>query len=104
MILKTALYQQHVDLGAKMVDFHGWSMPLHYGSQLQEHQEVRSNAGLFDVSHMTVIDILGAGGRQFLRLLLTHDIDQLPHIGRALYSCMCNRYGGIIDDYKSVQI
>ena len=98
MILKTALYQQHVDLGAKMVGFHGWSMPLHYGSQLQEHQEVRSNAGLFDVSHMTVIDILGAGGRQFLRLLLTHDIDQLPHIGRALYSCMCNRYGGIIDD------
>lgn len=98
MILKTALYQHHVDLGAKMVDFHGWYMPLHYGSQLQEHQEVRSNAGLFDVSHMTVIDILGAGGRQFLRLLLSHDIDQLPHIGRALYSCMCNQYGGIIDD------
>ena len=98
MILKTPLYQQHVDQGAKMVDFHGWYMPLHYGSQLQEHQEVRSNAGLFDVSHMTVIDILGAGGRQFLRLLLSHDIDQLPHIGRALYSCMCNQYGGIIDD------
>lgn len=98
MILKTALYQEHVDLGAKMVDFHGWSLPLHYGSQLQEHQEVRSNAGVFDVSHMTIVDILGAGGRQFLRLLLANDIDQLQHIGRALYSCMCNQYGGIIDD------
>lgn len=98
MILKTSLYQDHVALGAKMVDFHGWSMPIHYGSQLQEHQEVRTQAGVFDVSHMTVIDILGAGGRQFLRLLLTHDIDQLKHIGRALYSCMCNRYGGILDD------
>lgn len=98
MILKTSLYQDHVALGAKMVDFHGWSMPIHYGSQLQEHQEVRNRAGVFDVSHMTVIDILGAGGRQFLRLLLTRDIDQLKHIGRALYSCMCNRYGGILDD------
>lgn len=98
MILKTALYQNHLDLGAKMVDFHGWSMPLHYGSQLFEHQEVRTHAGLFDVSHMTVIDILGAGGRQFLRLLLANDIDRLQHIGRALYSCMCNQYGGIIDD------
>ena len=98
MILKTALYQDHVDLGAKLVNFHGWSLPLHYGSQLQEHQEVRSNAGVFDVSHMTIVDILGAGGRQFLRLLLANDIDQLQHIGRALYSCMCNQYGGIIDD------
>lgn len=98
MILKTPLHQDHLDSGGKMVDFHGWSMPLHYGSQLQEHLEVRSNAGLFDVSHMTIVDILGAGGRQFLRLLLANDIDQLQHIGRALYSCMCNHYGGIIDD------
>ncbi len=98
MILKTALYQEHMTLDAKMVDFHGWLMPLHYGSQLQEHQDVRSHAGMFDVSHMTVVDLLGAGVRQFLRHLLTHDIDQLNHIGRALYSCMCNRDGGIIDD------
>lgn len=98
MILKTPLHQDHLDSGGKMVDFHGWSMPLHYGSQLQEHLEVRSNAGVFDVSHMTIVDILGAGGRQFLRLLLANDIDQLQHIGRALYSCMCNQYGGILDD------
>lgn len=98
MILKTPLYQEHLNADAKMVDFHGWSMPLHYGSQLQEHLEVRSYAGLFDVSHMTIVDILGAGGRQFLRLLLANDIDQIQHVGRALYGCMCNQYGGILDD------
>ena len=98
MILKTPLYQDHIDAGAKMVDFHGWSLPLHYGSQLQEHKEVRAHAGLFDVSHMTIIDVLGAGGRQFLRLLLANDIDQLQHVGRAQYGCMCNQYGGILDD------
>ncbi|PJD92975.1 MAG: glycine cleavage system protein T [Legionella sp.] len=98
MIVKTALYQEHLVLGAKMVEFHNWMMPLHYGSQLEEHKNVRTHAGVFDVSHMTVVDILGAGGRQFLRRLLTHDIDQLPHVGRALYSCMCNPHGGIIDD------
>ncbi len=98
MIVQTALYQEHIALGAKMVEFHHWMMPLHYGSQLQEHQTVRTHAGVFDVSHMTVVDILGAGGRQFLRRLLTHDIDQLQHVGRALYSCMCLPNGGIIDD------
>jgi aminomethyltransferase len=98
MIAKTALYSQHLAANAKMVDFHGWEMPLHYGSQLEEHQQVRQHAGMFDVSHMTVLDILGAGGREFLRNLLTNDVDQLQHIGRALYSCMCNEHGGIIDD------
>ncbi|WP_133130670.1 glycine cleavage system aminomethyltransferase GcvT [Legionella yabuuchiae] len=98
MLAKTPLHDNHVLQGAKMVDFHGWEMPLHYGSQLQEHQEVRHNAGMFDVSHMTVVDVLGAGGRQFLRRLLTNDVDQLEHTGRALYSCMCNEHGGIIDD------
>ena len=73
-------------------------MPLHYGSQLEEHHYVRQHAGLFDVSHMTVVDVLGAGGRQFLRKLLTNDVDQLQHTGRALYTCMCNEHGGIIDD------
>lgn len=81
-----------------MVDFHGWEMPLHYGSQLEEHHAVRQHAGVFDVSHMTVVDILGAGTRQFLRKLLTHDVDKLHHTGRALYSPMCNERGGIIDD------
>lgn len=73
-------------------------MPLHYGSQIEEHHAVRQHVGVFDVSHMTVVDILGAGTRQFLRKLLTHDVDKLPHTGRALYSPMCNEHGGIIDD------
>lgn len=98
MISKTPLHANHLKCGARMVDFHGWEMPLHYGSQLNEHQFVRQSAGLFDVSHMTVVDILGAGGRQFLRYLLTNDVDDLPHVGRAQYSCMCNAHGGIIDD------
>lgn len=98
MLEKTPLHASHVAIGAKMVDFHGWEMPLHYGSQLDEHQIVRQHAGMFDVSHMTVVDILGAGGRQFLRKLLTNDVDTLEHTGRAMYSCMCNEHGGIIDD------
>lgn len=98
MIAKTPLHASHLALGARMVDFHGWDMPLHYGSQLEEHQLVRQDAGVFDVSHMTVVDVLGAGSRQFLRKLLTNDVDQLQHTGRALYSCMCNEHGGIIDD------
>lgn len=95
---KTKLFSNHLALNAKMVDFHGWQMPLHYGSQLDEHHAVRQRAGMFDVSHMTVVDVLGAGTRQFLRKLLTHDVDKLKHAGRALYSCMCNEHGGIIDD------
>jgi aminomethyltransferase len=98
MIAKTALNATHLECGARMVDFHGWEMPLHYGSQLNEHEQVRHNAGMFDVSHMTILDILGAGGRQFLRKLLTNDVDCLEHNGKALYSCMCNEHGGIIDD------
>lgn len=98
MIAKTPLHATHITCGAKMVDFHGWDMPLHYGSQLNEHHQVRKDAGMFDVSHMTIIDVLGAGGRQFLRKLLTNDVDQLAHNGKALYSCMCNEHGGIIDD------
>jgi aminomethyltransferase len=98
MIAKTPLYANHQALGARMVDFHGWEMPLHYGSQLEEHHIIRQHAGMFDVSHMTVVDVLGAGGRQFLRKLLTNDVDLLEHTGRALYTCMCNEHGGIIDD------
>lgn len=98
MLKKTPLYDNHLAANAKMVDFHGWNMPLNYGSQLQEHNIVRNNAGMFDVSHMTIVDVLGAGDRQFLRRLLTNDIDHLTHAGRALYSCMCNEHGGIIDD------
>ena len=98
MIAKTPLHAAHAAAGGQLVDFHGWEMPLHYGSQLSEHHAVRQDVGMFDVSHMTILDILGAGGRQFLRRLLTNDVDQLGHNGKALYSCMCNEHGGIIDD------
>lgn len=98
MIAKTPLHACHLAAHAKMVDFHGWEMPLHYGSQLNEHQIVRTDAGMFDVSHMTIVDVLGAGGRLFLRKLLANDVDSLKHTGQALYSCMCNERGGIIDD------
>lgn len=98
MIAKTPLHATHIACGARMVDFHGWEMPLHYGSQINEHHHVRKDAGMFDVSHMTIVDILGAGGRQFLRQLLTNDVDQLAHNGKALYSCMCNEHGGVVDD------
>lgn len=98
MTAKTPLYATHLACGAKMIDFFGWQMPLHYGSQIDEHNHVRHDSGMFDVSHMTIIDVLGAGGRQFLRKLLTNDVDQIIHNGKALYSCMCNEHGGIIDD------
>ncbi|MDX2345964.1 MAG: glycine cleavage system aminomethyltransferase GcvT [Legionella sp.] len=98
MLKHTPLHATHIALDAKMVDFHGWDMPLHYGSQLKEHETVRTNAGMFDVSHMTIVDILGAGGRQFLRKILTNDVDRLKHVGRALYTCLCNEHGQILDD------
>lgn len=98
MTEKTPLYACHLAAHAKMVPFHGWEMPLHYGSQIDEHHAVRKHAGIFDVSHMTVLDILGPGGRAFLRKLLTSDIDKIPHMGRALYTCLCNELGGILDD------
>lgn len=98
MLGKTALYKSQLTLNAKMVEFYGWEMPLHYGSQIKEHLAVRESVGVFDVSHMTIVDVLGPGSRQFLRKLLTNDIDKLHHTGRAMYSCMCNEHGGIIDD------
>ncbi len=103
MLKKTPLHDEHIALNAKMVDFHGWSMPLNYGSQLEEHHIVRNHAGMFDVSHMTIVDVLGAGDRQFLRRILTNDVDRLSHTGRALYTCMCNERGGIIDDLIAYQ-
>jgi len=98
MTKRTALYEQHVKQGAKIVDFAGWDMPLHYGSQIAEHRQVREDAGMFDVSHMTVVDLHGAGCRDFLRRLLANNIDRLKQAGKALYSCMLNEQGGIIDD------
>ena len=95
---KTPLYESHVKLGAKIVDFGGWDMPLHYGSQLEEHHKVRKGAGMFDVSHMNVVDIKGDTARAFLRMLVANNVDKLTTPGKALYSCMLNSKGGVIDD------
>jgi len=95
---KTPLYDTHVAAGAKIVDFGGWDMPLHYGSQLEEHHQVRRDAGMFDVSHMVVSDLKGDKVRDFLRLLLANSVDKLKTPGRALYTCMLNSKGGVIDD------
>jgi aminomethyltransferase len=95
---KTPLYQQHVDAGARIVDFGGWDMPLHYGSQLDEHNHVRTNAGMFDVSHMTVVDVTGDDACNFLQKLLANDVARLKQPGKALYSCMLNPQGGVVDD------
>jgi aminomethyltransferase len=81
-----------------MVDFGGWDMPVHYGSQIDEHHAVRRDAGMFDVSHMRVIDLRGAGVRDFLRRVLANDVDRLRTPGKALYSCMLNEQGGVVDD------
>jgi aminomethyltransferase len=98
MTQKTLLNDTHRALGAKMVDFGGWDMPIHYGSQLDEHHLVRAGAGMFDVSHMTVVDLRGAQVRPFLRRLLANSVDKLKVPGKALYSCMLNTSGGVIDD------
>jgi aminomethyltransferase len=81
-----------------MVDFHGWMMPLHYGSQLDEHHAVRQDAGMFDVSHMTIVDLNGARTREFLRYLVANDVAKLTVPGKALYTGMLNASGGVIDD------
>ncbi len=94
----TVLYDTHVAAGARMVDFGGWDMPVNYGSQIQEHHAVRRDAGMFDVSHMTVVDLEGPKTREFLRMLLANDVDKLRVPGKALYSCMLNEQGGVIDD------
>ncbi|MGQ9659497.1 MAG: glycine cleavage system aminomethyltransferase GcvT [Thermochromatium sp.] len=98
MALRTPLYAEHVRLRARLVTFSGWEMPLHYGSQLEEHNAVREHAGVFDVSHMCPIDIEGPGARAFLRHLLANDVAKLKTVGKALYSCMLNDSGGVVDD------
>lgn len=94
----TPLNALHRAAGAKMVAFAGWDMPLHYGSQIEEHHRVRRDAGMFDVSHMLAVDVSGAGARAFLRFVLANDIAKLSDPGRALYSCMLNPQGGVLDD------
>ena len=98
MTQQTVYNATHRALGAKMVDFGGWDMPIHYGSQLDEHHQVRRDAGMFDVSHMTVLDMHGPRVRPFLRKLVANSVDKLSKSGKALYSCMLDENGGVIDD------
>jgi len=95
---RTPYYDTHVEAGARIVDFGGWDMPVHYGSQMEEHHAVRGDAGMFDVSHMTVVDLEGDRVRAFLSHLLANDVAKLKVPGKALYSCMLNERGGVIDD------
>ena len=95
---RTALYEAHCAAGAKLVDFAGWEMPLSYDSQIAEHHGVREKAGMFDVSHMGIIDISGSGAKDYLRYVLANDVDKLKVQGAALYTCMLNEAGGILDD------
>ncbi len=96
---RTPLYEAHLAQGAKIVDFSGWDMPIHYGSQIEEHHQVRRAAGMFDVSHMCVVDLRGARTRELLRLLMANDVAKLDgQPGKAIYSCMLNEHGGVIDD------
>lgn len=98
MSKKTPLYDCHRESGAQLVDFSGWEMPLHYGSQIEEHLFVRQAVGLFDVSHMGVLDVTGPGAQDFLRYALANDVAKLKSPGKALYSCMLNEAGGVVDD------
>lgn len=95
---QTPLNAAHRAMGARMVDFGGWDMPVNYGSQIEEHHQVRRDCGMFDVSHMRVVDLRGDGVRAFLRYLLANNPDKLATPGRALYSTMLNPQGGVIDD------
>jgi aminomethyltransferase len=98
VLKRTPLYEEHRRLGARLTDFGGWEMPLHYGSQIDEHHRVRRDAGMFDVSHMLAIDLEGPGTQAFLRRLLANDVEKLKQTGKALYSCMLASDGGVLDD------
>ncbi|KEI36023.1 aminomethyltransferase (glycine cleavage system T protein) [Francisella sp. W12-1067] len=102
-MLKTPLYMCHLAANAKMVDFSGWSMPINYGSQIQEHNNVRENCGLFDVSHMLAVDIKGQDAEAFLRYLLANDVAKLES-NQAQYGCMLNHEAGIVDDLITYKI
>ncbi|MCK9388739.1 MAG: glycine cleavage system aminomethyltransferase GcvT [Sulfuritalea sp.] len=98
MPLRTPLYDSHLAAGAKMVDFSGWEMPINYGSQIEEHHAVRTDSGMFDVSHMCALDLVGPDATRWLRHLLANDVAKLTTPGKALYSCLLDEAGGVIDD------
>ena len=95
---RTPLYEKHLESKGKIVDFASWEMPINYGSQVSEHKQVREDAGMFDVSHMVILDLEGADVKRFLQYLLANDVDKLKQPGKALYSAMLNHDGGVIDD------
>ncbi|MCK5395534.1 MAG: glycine cleavage system aminomethyltransferase GcvT [Gammaproteobacteria bacterium] len=99
---KTVLFDKHVEYKGKIVDFAGWQMPVNYGSQIDEHHQVRKDAGMFDVSHMVIVDLKldseSGDIKGFLQYLLANDVAKLTESGKALYSCMLNEQGGVIDD------
>jgi aminomethyltransferase len=95
---RTPLFETHLACGARMVDFGGWEMPVNYGSQVEEHHQVRRHAGMFDVSHMLNVDVTGLDARKLLQILIANNVDKLKQPGRALYTCMLNHEGGVIDD------
>ena len=94
----TPLHATHLALNARMVDFGGWDMPVNYGSQIDEHHAVRTDAGMFDVSHMRVVDFTGDKAREFFKYAIANSVDKLTVPGKALYSCLLNPEGGVIDD------
>jgi len=98
MLKQTPLIYKHREANAKLVDFSGWEMPIHYGSQIEEHHVVRRDAGMFDVSHMLPVDLKGEGARDFLKKLVANNVDKLQSTGKALYSCMLHEGGGVVDD------
>ncbi|MGY6553462.1 MAG: glycine cleavage system aminomethyltransferase GcvT [Wenzhouxiangella sp.] len=103
MSKQTPLYQAHLDAGGKLVEFAGWSLPIHYGSQMEEHHAVRRACGMFDVSHMTVVDLVGVDAEAYLRRLLANDVAKIGD-GQALYGCMLDTHGGVIDDLITYRV
>ena len=101
---QTVFHARHLHAGATMAPFAGWDMPIHYGSQIEEHRQVRGDVGLFDVSHMVVADINGRGATALLQWLLANDVSKIQHDGKAVYSCMLNETAGVIDDLIAYRI
>lgn len=95
---RTPLFEAHRQAGARLMEFGSWEMPAHYGSQIEEHHAVRQRSGIFDVSHMLAVDVQGTQAREYLRQLLANDIDRVRHDGQAIYTCMLNAQGGVVDD------
>ena len=95
---KTVLYEDHFSQDAKMFNFSGWSMPINYGSQIDEHHQVRNDVGIFDVSHMSIFKISGQNAESYLRYIFSNDVKKISGKNKALYGLLLNENAGIIDD------